>query len=94
MVRCTPYWICEASLTPLPFLGVSSLMNCRAFGRGFFWAQRIFGLRARGFFLGWGLCQAAFSADQSASARVRVSRITSAFRASNPGVGARVTSSM
>jgi len=23
-------------MSPLPFLGVSSLMNCRAFGRGFF----------------------------------------------------------
>ena len=38
IVRRTVYMRREASLTPLPFLGVSSLMNCRAFGRGFFLA--------------------------------------------------------
>ena len=32
---------CEASLTPLPFLGVSSLMNCRALGSGFFFGLRL-----------------------------------------------------
>ena len=28
-------------MSPLPFLGVSSLMNCRALGSGFFLAGRL-----------------------------------------------------
>jgi hypothetical protein len=40
-VRCTLYGSCEAALSPLPFLGVSSLMNWPRFSaRPFFSPER------------------------------------------------------
>ena len=69
-------------MTPLPFLGVSSLMNCRALGSGFFFGQNSAGAWAAN-----PLARQAFRRLQSAPAKRRVRASRSAFNWPKPSVG-------